>query len=69
MSEIAKSGGEDEEDSAAAFGPALGDDEGGFDRFAEANFVGENDAFGEWGADGEEGSVDLVGVEIDACGG
>ena len=66
---FAKSGGEDEENAAAAFGPALGDDEGGFDGFAEANFVGENDAFGEWGADGEEGGVDLVRVEVDTGGG
>ena len=40
-----------------------------FDGFAEADFVGEDDAFGDGGADGEEGGVDLVGVEVDAGGG
>jgi hypothetical protein len=44
----------------------LGDDESGFDGFAEADFVGEDDALGQWGANGEEGGVDLVGVEVDA---
>jgi hypothetical protein len=66
---LAEGGGKNEKDAAAALGPALGDDEGGLDGFAEADFVSKDDAFGEGGADGEEGGVDLVGVEVDAGGG
>jgi hypothetical protein len=63
---FAKRGGKDEEDFAAAFGPSLRDDDTGFDGLAEPYFVGEEDAFGEWGANSKKGGIDLVGVEVNA---
>ena len=47
----------------------LGDDDGGFDGFAEADFIGEDDAFRERRLDGEQGGIDLVGVEVHLGGG
>ena len=61
---LAECGGNNQNDAAFAFGPALGDDDGGFDGFAEAHFVGQYHAFGEGRADGEEGCIHLVRVEI-----
>ena len=63
---LAQGGGEDQQDFAATFGPALGDDDTGFDGFSETHFIGKQDAGGERGADGEECGVDLVGIEVDA---
>ena len=63
---FAEGGGEDEEDFAAALGPALRHDDASFDGFAEPYFVGEEDALGEGGANGKEGGIDLVRIEVHA---
>jgi hypothetical protein len=49
-----------------AFGPSLRDYKARLDRFAEADFVGEDDTFRKRRRQGEEGGVDLMGVHIDA---
>ena len=46
-----------------AVGPALRNDDGGFDSLAEADFIGEDDTSGERRSDGEEGRVYLVGIK------
>ena len=63
---LAQGGGQDEKDFAAAFGPALGDDDAGFHCFAETDFIGEEDSAIERASDGEERRVYLVRVQIDA---
>ena len=43
---LAEIGGCNDEDTAFAFSPFLGNDQPGFNGFAEAYFVGKNRAFG-----------------------
>ena len=57
-------GGGDDEDFAPPLGAALCDDQPGFDGFAEADFIGKDDAAREGIAAGKECSIDLVRVEI-----
>jgi hypothetical protein len=63
---LAEGSWENEEDGAPTFGPALRDDESGFNRLAEANLVGQDHAFGERGAEGCDCGVNLVRVEVHA---
>ena len=62
---LAERRGHDDQDPALAFGPSLGDHEPGLDRLSEADFVGQDRAFRERRADGEERRVNLMRVEID----
>ena len=57
----------DDEQLAATFRPRLAEDETGFDGFAKADFIGEQDAFGERRPQREHGGLDLVGIEFDSC--
>lgn len=54
-----------DDEPAFLFGPELAEDDSGFDGLAEADFIGEDDSFGEGRLEGKEGGFDLVGVEID----
>src|SRR5690606_2170773 len=62
---FAQVGRDDDEDLPLPFCPALGYDQAGFDRLAQANLVGKDHATRKWVAAGEEGSIDLMRVEID----
>ncbi len=48
------------------FGPALGDDQAGFDRFSEADLIGEDAAAFAKAPQGEDDRVNLVRIWIDA---
>lgn len=62
---LAQVGGDDDENPAPPFGPALRNDQARLDGLAEAHLVGKDDAARKWVAAGEEGSIDLMRVEID----
>jgi hypothetical protein len=49
------------------FRPELAKYQTGFDGFPQANFVGQQDAFGEWRAEGEQGGFNLVRIEVNGC--
>src|ERR1035438_9771595 len=51
---FAEVGRHDDEQVALALGPPLREEDAGFDGFAQADFVGENRAFGEWRAEGKK---------------
>ena len=61
---FAQVGGDDDEDFVPPLRPALRDDQPGFDGFAEADFVGKDDAAREGIAAGEKRGIDLVRVEV-----
>ena len=56
----------DQQDALRALGPALGDDQSGFDRLAEPDLVGEDAAAFAQPPEREDDRVDLMGVRIDA---
>ena len=62
---VSQRGGNDGQDTPAALGPELADDEAGLDGLPEPNLVGQEGAVGQRRAEREEGSVDLVGVQVD----
>ena len=70
---FAQVGGGDDEDFVPPLCPTLRDDQPRFDGFAEADFVGKDDAARERVAAGEQCGIDLVRVEvylgIDQCRG
>src|SRR6266508_2032447 len=45
-------------------GPSLRDDESCLDRLAEADFIGQQSALGEWGRKGKKCGVDLMRIQI-----
>ena len=47
-----------------AFTPSLGQENPGFNRLTEANFVGEDCALGQRGAEGKKGRLDLVWIRV-----
>jgi len=61
---FAQVGGDDDEDFVPPLCPALRDNQPRFDGFAEADFVGEDDAARERVTAGEECGIDLVRVEV-----
>src|SRR5262249_49312796 len=61
---LAEDSGGDYEDAALVLGPELANDQGGLNGLAQANLVGEDGAAREGGGKGEEGGVELVGVEV-----
>lgn len=62
----AQGGGADDEQLALALCPVLAKHKPGLDGFAEAHFIGQNNSFGEGRAQGEQGCLNLMGVEINA---
>src|ERR1700675_454792 len=55
---------DNDENLPFAFSPSLGQKNSGFNRFAEANFVSEDRTFRQWGAESEQRSFDLMGVQV-----
>jgi len=49
-----------------AFRPVLGEHKPGFDRFTQADLVGEEHTLGKGGAYGEESCINLMGIQVDA---
>ena len=59
-----ESGWQNQEDASFSFGPSLSDDDGRFDGLAETHFIGQNCTLGQWGTDSEQGSVNLMGIQV-----
>ena len=57
-------GGRDHQNAALSFCPALGEHEAGFDGLAESHFVRQQRALGQGGAEGEQGRVHLMRVQV-----
>ena len=62
---LAQVGRCDDQNAALAFGPALRDQETGFDGLAQAHLIGQDHALGKRIARGEQGRIDLMRVQID----
>src|SRR5690606_17790321 len=61
---FAQVGRDYDEDPALSLCPALRDDQAGFNSLAEANFIRKDDPARQRVAAGEEGSIDLMRIEI-----
>src|SRR5262249_52741573 len=64
---FAQRGGHDQQDAALAFGPALRNDEAGFDGLAQADLIGKQYTLGKRRGEREQGGVYLMRIHIDAC--
>jgi len=60
-----QSGRADDQQPAAALGPVLAKDQPRLDGLAQPDLVSEDHAPGKRGAEGEEGGLELMGIEID----
>src|ERR1039458_3769877 len=61
---LAKAGGYDDDNLPLALSPSLGQENPSLNRLSQPNFVGEDRPFGQRGAEGEQGSFDLMGVQV-----
>src|SRR5690606_7136615 len=61
-----QTGRTDDQQSSAALGPVLADDQGGFDGLAQTHLICQQDAFLQGVSKREKGCLDLVRVQIDA---
>ena len=61
---LAQVGGHDDKDAPLAFGPALGDDQTGFDGLAQPHLVGQDDALGQRAVKRKQRGIDLVRVQV-----
>lgn len=66
---LAQAGRHDQQDAAPVLGPALRDDQAGFDRLSQPNLVCKQHAVGDRGREGKEGRINLMRVEVYASGG
>ena len=55
----------DYQQTAFTLGPELAQHDSGLDRFAQSDFVGQNDALGEGGLQCEERCLDLMWIQVD----
>src|ERR1039458_509552 len=61
---LAKAGGYDDDNLPFALSPSLGQENPSLNRLSKTDLVGEDRAFGQRGAEGEQGSLDLMGVQV-----
>jgi len=66
---LAQGGRQYQQDFPAPFGPALANDDAGFNGFAQPHFVGQDDALGKRRAQRKQGGIDLVRVQVNPRGG
>ena len=58
-------GRRDDQNPSSPFRPSLRDHETGFDGLAQANFISQNTALGQWGTEREERRLDLMWIQVD----
>ena len=61
---LAETGWNNDQNLAFALRPLLGKQNPCLNRLSETDFVGEDRAFGQWGAKSKQRSLDLMGVQV-----